>query len=368
MDYLKEKTLGLTTQAWRRISQVLFLLALNPFLWRFLPGNAPEVLGACAPVLNCWSCPAAALACPIGAVGQFLVRGLVPVLALGTMLLAGVLFGRIFCGWVCPFGFLQDLLHKIPTRMKFRPPHGLRHLKYVVAVVTVILIPLFFGIDGGFDRVSGYFFCSWCPAGTLEATIPIRLQMAVDPGSTTTLGETLGGFLASVKFWILAAFLLSFVYFQRPFCKIACPIGAFLGLFNKVSFFRYGRRRHRCADCRVCRDICPEIPDVDISADPPDCIRCYVCAPSPCEQRWVVETTPSACKECALCYQFCPSGVLARGADGKPRVLDPEKCSGCGMCALRCPELGIRVRPADPEFSAQGAVCDPISGEGRTES
>jgi polyferredoxin len=235
MESLKEKTLGLTTQTWRRISQIFFLIALNPFVHRFFGGN-PEVFGVCVPAMNCWSCPAAAMACPVGAVGQFIARGIVPVLAVGVMILAGVLLGRLFCGWVCPFGLLQEMLYKIPTRHKFRTPHGLRHVKYVVLVVSVVLIPLFFGVEAGFDKASGYFFCSWCPAGTLEATLPINAKLVAD--GTRSFGEALESVLGGAKFWIFVLFIVGFVYFQRPFCKAACPIGAFLGLFNKISFFK----------------------------------------------------------------------------------------------------------------------------------
>jgi len=207
--------------------------------------------------------------------------------------------------------------------------------------VTVILIPLFFGVEGGFDKISGYFFCSFCPAGTLEASVPINLQLAAL--GDKTFASVIGGFAGSVKFWIMIVFLVGFVYFQRPFCKVVCPIGAFLGLFNRVSFFLYGRKRKDCNTCQVCLDICPEIPDVDISSDPADCIRCYTCSPSPCMEDWVLEIDYDLCKGCGICYKHCPSGAIERGPDKKPKIADLAKCTGCGVCVERCPKHIIKL-------------------------
>ncbi len=352
MDSSSDRTFGFKTQTWRRISQTVFLFLLNPWLHRFVPGQgAPDIFGVCFPALNCWSCPAASLACPIGAAGQLLARGVVPLLTIGVMVFAAVLLGRLFCGWMCPFGLIQDLMHKIPSSAKFRPPHSLRHLKYVLLAVTVILIPIFFGVAPGLDGPSGYFYCSLCPAGTLEASIPINFQLVVQ--GQRTLGQAVGGLLGSVKFWILVFFLVGFVYFHRPFCKIACPIGAFLGLFNRFSFFRYGSKRKNCKGCGACGDVCPEIPDVDISSDPADCIRCYICSPSPCMKSWDVRVDLEKCKACGLCYRLCPTGALEKGKGGKPAFSKPAQCSGCGMCVRRCPEIGMTLAE---QSGAQAAV------------
>ncbi len=153
---------------WRRISQVFFLIALNPYFFMFR--------GVCFPAMNCWACPAAAFGCPIGAIGNFLVKGLVPFFAIGLMLLAGALVGRMICGWVCPFGFLQDMLAKVPVK-KLRFPRFLAYGKYVFLVVTVFLIPITVGIDKKptGTHASDFFFCNYCPAGTLEASIPVKI-------------------------------------------------------------------------------------------------------------------------------------------------------------------------------------------------
>lgn len=155
----------------RRISQFSFLIALNPWFWAYR--------GFCFPAMNCWACPAAAFGCPVGAIGAFLAKGLVPFFTIGLMLLAGALVGRMICGWVCPFGLLQDLLAKIPVK-KFPFPKVLAYGKYVALALMVFAIPLMLGEDALATKDhAGHplFFCTYCPAGTLEAAIPLRLGL-----------------------------------------------------------------------------------------------------------------------------------------------------------------------------------------------
>jgi len=157
---------------WRRVTQFSFLFALNPWF--------TANLGFCFPVMNCWACPAAAFGCPIGAIGEFLALGLIPFLSVGLLILAGALFGRMLCGWVCPFGLIQDLMARIPipfVKKKPRFPAALSWAKYVFLIGCVLWVPLQFGIRKGEEQIEGgdFFFCHICPAGTLEAAIPVKL-------------------------------------------------------------------------------------------------------------------------------------------------------------------------------------------------
>lgn len=91
-------------------------------------------------------------------------------------MLFGVVFGRLICGFLCPFGFIQDLLHKIPflkisVHKKIDKP--LRLVKYIIAIVMVILLPMLLTNKYG---IAPPYFCKWiCPAGTLEGGIPLIL-------------------------------------------------------------------------------------------------------------------------------------------------------------------------------------------------
>ena len=111
----------------RRAVQTVSLLLLHSS-W------GPELKSFCLPVMNCHSCALSWFACPIGVYVHYAGYRLFPFLAVGTVLIIGVFLGRFLCGWVCPFGFLQDLLHKIPSP-KFRLPRWTAAIKYVVLVV-----------------------------------------------------------------------------------------------------------------------------------------------------------------------------------------------------------------------------------------
>ena len=117
----------------------------------------PEFKWLCNPVLSCHSCVLAWFACPIGVFVHYSGYHLFPFLAVGTVLLLGVFLGRLLCGWVCPFGLLQDLLYKMPGP-KFHMPKWTVNVKYVVLLVTVILLPFFLGEQTMLS------FCRWCPA------------------------------------------------------------------------------------------------------------------------------------------------------------------------------------------------------------
>ncbi len=150
-------------------------LLTNLHLPNFLKGSIYQGSGktVCVPGLNCYSCPAASGACPIGAfqavVGSSKFR--FSYYITGFLILLGVLLGRFICGFLCPFGWFQELLHKIPTKKlstkKLRP---LTYLKYAVLLVMVFLLPAFLVNDVG---MGDPFFCKYlCPQGVLEGAIP----------------------------------------------------------------------------------------------------------------------------------------------------------------------------------------------------
>ena len=134
--------------------------------------------GVCVPGLNCYSCPGAVGACPIGSLQSFLgsrpVR--IPYYIAGLLIFFGALLGRAVCGFLCPFGFLQELIHRIPFPKKLKGFRGdalLRRLKYLILALLVVL-PLFFALTP--------FFCKYlCPAGTLAGVLLALADKAVRP-------------------------------------------------------------------------------------------------------------------------------------------------------------------------------------------
>ncbi|NIM05616.1 MAG: 4Fe-4S binding protein, partial [Armatimonadetes bacterium] len=115
--------------------QLLSLVIFNGYYW----ASAGKYL--CLPVLNCYACPIGTVSCPIGSLTAFALVRRIPYYIIGLLALLGLFLGRAFCGWACPFGLLQDGLHKIPSR-KLRLPRVFNGLKYVMLIVLVITLPL----------------------------------------------------------------------------------------------------------------------------------------------------------------------------------------------------------------------------------
>ena len=247
-------------------------LATNPFFLNFFQGNISrgKLKGVCVPGLNCYSCPAASGACPIGAfqavVGSS--KFSFSYYVTGFLILLGVLLGRFICGFLCPFGWFQELLHKIPTKkLSTRKLKPLRYLKYAILLVMVFLLPAFLVNDVG---MGDPFFCKYlCPQGVLEGAIPLSLA---NSGIRAALGK-----LFTWKFCILLAMIVLSVLFYRPFCKWLCPLGAFYALFNRVSLFQMKVDKNKCVSCGKCARACKM--DVDVTKTPnhPECIRCGMC-------------------------------------------------------------------------------------------
>lgn len=235
----------------------------------------------CAPGLNCYSCPAATTYCPLGALQQ-LLGGLrfaletgqyyIGLSVIGAMGVLGALFGRLICGWACPFGFLQELLHKIPGR-KFAIPRILDYGKYFFLLFFVLLLPLLALDEFG---AGSPWFCKYiCPAGTLEAGIPLLL---LQPSLRDTLG-----LLFLNKFVIMVVFLVWAVFASRPFCRTACPLGAFYALFNKVKLVKLQLDRAKCTNCKACHHVCPMGVKFNESPDDMECITCMACMSKACQ-------------------------------------------------------------------------------------
>jgi polyferredoxin len=220
--------------------------------------------GVCLPMMSCYACPAAIVSCPIGALQHFMTLREVPWLLLGALVLWGAVFGRMGCGWLCPFGLVQDLLYKIPCRKIALPP-GIRHLKLGVLALCVVALPLW-------TRVP--WFSQLCPVGTLTAGVPWVLWDPADAAGRPALGPV--GMLFAVKVGILVALLVLMAASKRPFCRALCPLGAIFSLFGRVSLLQV-RVTPSCRECGRCRSVCPV--DHTVARDPGsgECIRCLAC-------------------------------------------------------------------------------------------
>lgn len=186
----------------------------------------------------------------------------------GTLILLGVLLGRFVCGFLCPFGWLQELLHKIPGKKfstkKLKP---LTYIKYVVLLFAVVLLPVLVVNDVG---MGDPFFCKYiCPQGVLEGAIPLAIANA---GIRSALGH-----LFTWKLAVLIAVVVLSVLFYRPFCKWICPLGAFYALMNKVSLLGIQVDACKCVSCGKCSKVCQMDVDVVRAPNHAECIRCGKC-------------------------------------------------------------------------------------------
>ena len=254
----------------RRIILLISTLLCNLNLKGFATGRIyqGQLKTLCLPGLNCYSCPGAIGACPLGSLQSF-VSGTVPRFPLyvaGWLLLMGLWLGRTVCGWLCPFGFIQELIYHtpLPKLGKSRTTRLLSRLKPVWGILLVLVIPLALWTVQGIGVPA---FCKYlCPAGTLEASIPLLLLNAPLMKAA--------GWLTVWKFIVLAVFLLLMMVLYRPFCRFLCPLGAWYGCFNRHAALGITVDRNRCTACGHCAAICPM--DIKIAGDQ-ECISCGKC-------------------------------------------------------------------------------------------
>ena len=269
----------------RRLIQLYAALLYNAHLRGFVEGKiyTGGTKFLCVPGLNCYSCPGAVGACPLGSLQNALAssRSRAPFYALGMLMLFGLVLGRVVCGFLCPFGLIQEWIHKLPVPKlrKGRVTRALSYVKYVLLALLVVLIPLYYAAQ----RFPLPAFCKYiCPAGMLEGAVTL-LAHPENEGLFSMLGELFTG-----KFAILAAVLAACAFVYRAFCRFLCPLGAVYGFFCRIALLG-------------------------------------------------VKVDPDLCTNCGLCVRKCPMDVR--------RVGDHE-CIHCGACIGECPTKAIRWRGA----------------------
>ena len=178
---------------------------------------------------------------------------------LGAVLLLAVLFRRSFCGNLCPLGTLQELfgmLGKKILKKRYKLNTGIdrtaRYLKYAVLVVFVVL--------------------TWI-LGRLVIR-PYDPWAAYHHLTSADLFTEFG-----IGFGILAGSLIGSIFLERVFCKFLCPMGAFLGLINRIGRFRVKRNDETCIHCNKCDKVCPvniRVSSVE-QVQSSECINCNEC-------------------------------------------------------------------------------------------
>lgn len=266
----------------RRLIQLYSALLYNAHAKGFIKGDiyTGSLKSVCVPGLNCYSCPGAVSACPLGALQNALASSgkRMPFYIVGIILLFGLTLGRSICGYLCPFGLIQELLSKIPSPKlrKSRMTRRLSYIKYVILAVFVVILPL----NSIVTKLPLPAFCKYiCPAGTLEGALPLLMHPA-----NADKSALLGGVFA-LKCVILIALIILCVFIHRCFCRFLCPLGALYGCFNKICVSGIEVDCAKCTGCGACTKMC----EMDI--------RC------PGDRE---------CIECGKCMDVCPEHAIRR--------------------------------------------------------
>ena len=255
----------------RRLIQLYSALLFNSYLKGYITGDIFKGMtkNVCTPGLNCYSCPGAVTSCPLGALQNSFSSSnkTVPYYMLGIIMLYGIIFGRWICGWLCPFGLIQDLLHKIktPKLKKSRFTRVLSFFKYVILVIFVVILPLIYMLRD-FPLPA---FCKYiCPAGTIGGA----LGLLINPSNEGLFGML--GPLFTWKFVLAISFVVGMIFVYRLFCRFICPLGALYGFFNKFSLFGITLDKSKCVNCGKCISVC----EMDIHhVGDHECISCGKC-------------------------------------------------------------------------------------------
>ena len=269
----------------RKIIQFIAFALSNPHVGNFGAGKLYKGPWKqfCNPGINCYSCPAASLSCPIGSLQA--VNGSIDFkwsfYVVGTLCALGILLGRAVCGFLCPFGLLQELIYKIPFP-KRKLPDWMKYIKYIMLFIVVLTLPVVITNAMG---MGDPFFCKYiCPAGTLEGGLPLLIARPEM--------RSMAGTRFALKIAILVITIIGCLVTARFFCKVLCPLGAFYGFFNKVSLVRLETDSSACVSCGKCSSVCPM--DVDPVRNPNsmECIRCGRCV-SACNVKAINYVKPS---------------------------------------------------------------------------
>jgi len=227
-----------------------------------------------------------------------------PLVPLASIFVIGSLLGRLLCGWLCPVGFIQDLISKlkgIQSKVSPRKHATLMRVKFLFLSImlffsTTLALSLYFGAGSGYKDAlgpfaSGFFF-QIEPETTLFATLPrLMVQSNVDSGLFDFTTLSLPGILILLSLIILTAFFIGAYMVPWFWCRYVCPTGALMGIFMKFSFLGLRRDPSKCTKCGECVESCPM--QVRILELP-----------------WE-KFNDQECTLCLECVAACPSGALS---------------------------------------------------------
>ncbi len=279
----------------RRIVQFLSFIFFSAIIFNL--GALPLLF----PVLWTWGLQQNTAGDAFTALQFALYNAVFPWLALASFLIVGVLIGKSLCGWICPFGFVQDLVGFIKRKQadfSSRTHDSMVYMKYFVLGIALFVSVTFsasklMGASGGYESAIGIFtkapFTALSPAETLFGTVPTMILNFRTALATKSVTDALSGIstlppLFWVQFFIMAFVLVFAAFIPRGWCRYFCPHGAIMAVLNRFSFLGLRRDPIKCAKggCRLCVSACPmRVPILDLPWEKfsdPECIYCMKCA------------------------------------------------------------------------------------------
>ncbi|MFW9928296.1 MAG: 4Fe-4S binding protein [Candidatus Thorarchaeota archaeon] len=300
-NYEKNRYYLTTQRGIRHIVQIFMFILLNASflgftaIWLVLPINQPPTP---------WSISDGALYVLTNQV----VNAIFPFIPLAMFFIIGSLIGKTLCGWVCPFGFFQDILAFFPFKKKYVSKsnnEGFTDASKFLAFV-IIIFSFFIGISRLVGGEQGLFdvqksfgvlgqdpLAALDPASTIFAYFPYKImngevpiiQKNIDLLNVLAPDNLLFEFrIISILFIIILC-----LFIPRAFCRYLCPTGAVLGLFSDSALLGLNRNLALCNQCGACEAICPM--GVRI-LDHPEKIR------------------DGLCINCTDCVYVCDTGAL----------------------------------------------------------
>jgi ferredoxin-type protein NapH len=294
---IKQKLLKFNTP--RRIVQFLSFIFLSAIIFNL--GSLPILL----PVLWTWglnqnTAGDAFTVIQLQLSGWNAAGVVFPWLAIASFLIVGILIGKSMCGWVCPFGFIQELvgfIRRKQTDLSTRTHEEMIYIKYFVLGITLFIsvtysVTRLYRVSASYGNALGIFanapFTALSPAETLFATLPREVQSfssAVSSGQVDVLsGISKAPLILWVQIFVMGSILVFAAFVPRSWCRYFCPHGAIMAILNKFSFIGLRRDPVKCAKggCRLCVEVCPmRVPILDLPWEKfshSECIYCMKCA------------------------------------------------------------------------------------------
>ncbi len=288
----------------RFLVQLLSLLAVNALVFtQIYPYLTLKSIPFGLPILASVNSPSSAIYGSLDLIQLELSQPEFPWIALGTVFLIGAVVGRAFCGWVCPVGFVQDIMTTLKGKLDSVSPRTQKagkNFKYFVLFFIVLIsgtlgLALYLGVGSDYKNALGVLatgpFIAISPEGTLFGTVPALLNMARENFASflarpptiqqvwTQLTQTPP--LLALRLIILVAFFGAAWRVPRFWCRYVCPTGALMAVFQRYSYAGIKRDPVKCMKCPHCEVRCPmQINILDLpweKFNDPECIMCMEC-------------------------------------------------------------------------------------------